>query len=66
LIVLEKEYMKQNVRRIVDKVVENLTQGRWIPIDSMKSWDYFDKFGHKSGDMGYIESDEFNLAYLVG
>ena len=36
LVEQEKEYMKQNrgmnIMKIVDKVVENLTRGRWIPM----------------------------------
>ena len=38
LVVQEKEYMKQNMgKKIMDKVVKNLTQGRCIPIDYVKS-----------------------------
>ena len=38
MVVQEKVYMKQNMRKkMMDKVVENLIWGRWIPIDSMKS-----------------------------
>ena len=48
---------------IVDKEVENLTRGRWIFIDSMKSWNYFENCGHRIGNLGYIESDKSNLAY---
>ena len=54
-----------NIVKIVDKVdkkVENLTRGRWIPIDSMKSWNYFRNYGHKIGGMGYIDSDKTNPA----
>ena len=43
-----------------DKLVENWTQGRWIHIDSMKSWNYFENYGHKIGGMGYIDSEKTN------
>ena len=52
-----------NIVKIVDKVdkedklVENWTQGRWIPIDSVKSWNYFENYGHKIGGMGCIDSE---------
>ena len=46
-----------------DKLVENWTRGRWIPIDSVKSWNYFGNYGHKIGDMGYIDSDKTNPAH---
>ena len=58
--------LSMNLENIVDKVnkedklVENLARGRWIPIDSVKSWNYF---GHKIGGMGYIDSDKTNLAH---
>ena len=62
-----KEYRKQNrgmnIVKIVDKVVENLTQGRWIPIDSVKNWNYFKNYGHKIGGMGCIDSDKTNPAH---
>ena len=64
---------KQNQRmnivefvKIVNKVVENLTRERWIPIDFVTSWNYFEKFGYKIKGMGYVESDKFNPAYLIG
>ena len=69
----EKEYRKQNrgmnIVKIVDKVdkedklVENWTWGRWIPIDPMKSWNYFENYGYKIGSMGYIDSDKTNPAH---
>ena len=52
--------------KIVDKVVANLIRGRWIPIDSVKSWNYFRNYGHKIGGMGCIDSDKSNLMYLIG
>ena len=35
--VLVKKYMKQKRHMIVDKVIENLIRGWWIPVDSVKS-----------------------------
>ena len=51
------------VVKIVDKIVENLTRGMWIPIDSVKSWNYFANYGHKIGGMGYIDSDKTDPAH---
>ena len=51
------------IAKIVDKVVENLARGRWILIDSVKSWNYFENYGHKIGGMGYIDSDKTNLVH---
>ena len=61
--------LSMNLENIVDKVdkedklVENWTQGSWIPIDSVKSWNYFRNYGHKIGGMGYIDSDKTNPAH---
>ena len=73
MVVLEKKYRKQNwemnivdIMKIMDKVVENLTRGSWISIDSVKSRNYFEIYGHKIGNMGHIESDNPNSAYMVG
>ena len=52
--------------KIMDKVVENLSQGRCIPIDSVKSENYFENYCYKIGGMGYIESDKSNPAYFIG
>jgi len=72
-VVLEKEYRKQNwgmnivkIMKIVNKMVENLTRGRCIPIDFVKCGNYFENYGHKIGGMGCIDSDKSNLVYLVG
>ena len=51
--------------KIVDKVVENLTRGSWIPIGSVKSKNYFKNYSHKIRGMGYIDSDKSNPVYLV-
>jgi len=64
---LEKKHRKRNhgmyIMKIVDKKVENLTQGRWIPIESVKSWNYFRNYGHKIGRMSCIDSDKSNSVY---
>ena len=58
-----------NIVKIVDKVdkddklVENWTRGRWTPIDSMKSWNYFENYGYKIRGMSYIDSDKTNPAH---
>ena len=59
------EYMKKDFEKNVEKIFENLAQGRRIQTDSMKSWDNFANYDHKSEDMDYIESDKINLAYLI-
>ena len=51
---------------IVDKVFENLTRERQIPIDSVKGENYFENYGQKIINMGYIESNTSNPAYLFG
>ena len=70
LVVQEKKYMNlyrgMNIVEIVDKMVKNLTRGRWIPIDSVKSWNYFKNCGHKIRGMGHIESDIPNPSYMIG
>ena len=52
------------IMKIMDKEIENLTRGRWIPIDSVKSWNYFGNYSHKIGDIGCIDSDKSNPVYL--
>ena len=49
-----------------DKLVENWTRGRRIPMDSVMSWNYCENYGHKMGDMGYTHSDKTTPAHLVG
>ena len=61
--------LSMNLENIVDKVdkedklVENWTPGRWIPIDSIKSWNYSGNYGYKIVGMGYIDSDKTNPVY---
>ena len=65
--VLKKEYVKQNVgKKMVDKVIDNLTRGWWIPTNFVKSENYFKILDHKIWDIGHIESDKLNPAYMVG
>jgi len=61
-----------NIVKIVDKVhkedklVENWTRGRWILIDSVKSWNYFGNDGHKIRGIGCIDSDKsYPVIWLV-
>jgi len=35
-------------------------------MNSVKSGNYFENYSHRIGDMGYIESDNPNPAYIVG
>jgi len=48
--------MKMNVGKIVERVVDNMTPGRYIPTNSIKSEDDCADLNHNSGDEGYIES----------
>jgi len=54
------------ITKIVDNVAENLTRGKWIPMNSVKSRNYFVNLGYTIEDMGHIESDNPSLAYMVG
>jgi len=49
-----------------ENVVDNMTGGRCILTDSMKSGDDYFNFGHNSEIGYYIESDNTIPAYLVG
>ena len=62
MVVQEKEYMKLDV----GKVVNNMTRGSCIPIDSMKSSDDYSSLIHSMGTGAYITSDKTNPAHLVG
>jgi len=59
---LDKEYMKLDVGKVVDK----MTQESCIPTDSMKSDDDYCSLIHNIGTGAYIDSDKTNPAYLVG
>ena len=56
------DYMKL----FVGKVVDSKTQGSCIPTDSVKSGDDCPILVHSTGIGAYIDSDNTNLAYLVG
>ena len=50
----------------------NIVEGGWkfdsgevIPIDSVKSWNYFENYDHKIESVGHIESNNPNLAYMM-
>jgi len=62
LVVLEKKYIELNV----GKAVDNMTQGNYIPTDSMKSGDDYSNLVHNIGVGAYVDSDKTNLTYLVG
>jgi len=47
-------------------VVDNMTQGSCIPIDSVKSSDDYSSLVHNIGTGAYIGSDKTNSTYLVG
>jgi len=51
--------MKPDVGKIVNGVVDNMTRGRCIPTDSMKSGDNYSNL-HNFGNGDYIESDKTN------
>ena len=46
--------------KIVDKVVENLTREKWIPMNSVKNKNYFEDLGYRIGSIGHIELDNSN------
>ena len=50
----------------VGKVIDYMTRGSFIPIDSVKSENYFGNYGYKIGGMGCIDLDKSNPVYLVG
>jgi len=47
-------------------VVDNITQGNCIAIDSMKSSDECSSLVHNIGSGACIDSDKTNPAYLIG
>ena len=57
---------RMNIVKIVDKMVENLTRGRWILMNYVKSGSHFENYSHMIRDMGHIESDNPNPVYIVG
>ena len=59
MVVLEKDYMKLDV----GKVVDNMTHGSCIPIDSVKSDDNYFNLIHNTGIGNNINSDKTNPAH---
>jgi len=58
----KKEHMKLNVGKVVDK----MTQGSCIPIDSVKSrHDDYSSLVHNIRTGADVDSDKINPAYLV-
>jgi len=53
--------MKQDVRKIM---FDNMTQGRYIPTDSIKSGDDYSNLDHNSEIGEYVESDKTNPVCL--
>ena len=56
------EYMKL----FVGKVVDSKTRGSCIPTNSLKSGDDYPNLIHNTGIGASIDSDNTNLAYLIG
>ena len=50
----------------VGKVVDHMTWGSCIPIDSVKSRDDYSNFVHNIGIRACVELDKINLVHLVG
>ena len=50
----------------VEKVVDNITWGKCIPTDSMKSGDNCSNLVYNTRVREYVESNKINPAYLVG
>ena len=59
MVVQEKEYMKLDV----GKVVDNMTKGSCIPIDSVKSSDDYSSLVHSIGTGACIDSDKTKLVH---
>ena len=47
----------------VDKVVDNMTMGSYIPIDSVMSSDDYSNLIHSIGTRACIDSDKTNLTH---
>ena len=59
MVIQEKEYMKLDV----GKVIDNMTQGSCIHIDSVKSSDDYSSLVHSIGTGACIDSDKTNPAH---
>jgi len=62
MVVLDKEYMKLNGGKIVDI----MTRGSYILIDSVKSRDDYYNFVHNIEIVDNVHSGKTNPAYLIG
>jgi len=62
MVVLDKEYMKLNV----GKVIDHMTQGNYILIDSGKSRVDYSNFLHNIGIGNNVDSGKTNPAYMFG
>ena len=49
----------------VGRVVDNMTRGSYIPIDSVKSSDNYSNLVHSIGTGACIDSDKTNPTHLV-
>ena len=58
--------MKPDVRKIVERMVDNITRERCISTDSIKSEEGFANFNDYSGHGDFIESEKISKAYLIG
>ena len=65
IFLLQVDQKKEYWKKIVGKVVENMTRGSCIPTDSGENDVYF-IFFHNIRTKAYVDSDKINLAYLVG
>ena len=54
------------MKKIVGKVVDNMTRGSCIPTNSVKSRDDYSTLVHNIGTGPYVDPDKTNPAYLVG
>ena len=54
------------MKKIVSKVVDNMTRGSCISTDFVKSGDDYSSLIHNIGTRAYNDSDKTNPTYLVG
>ena len=48
------------MKKIVSKVVDNMTRGSCIPTDSVKNRDDYSNLVHNIGTEAYVDSDKIN------
>jgi len=63
MVVREKEYMKLDVGKVVDKISRLYPQGSCIPIDSVKSSDDYSSLVHSIRTGVCIDSEKTNPAH---